>query len=106
TRFVNEDDISVVGNILTNYGIVYKNLQDYDPALRYQQEALDLYEKIGNLSGAARALGNLATLYDLTGKPERAIDYYLQALTMNEKLGDNRRIASDYTNLGVVNLGM
>src|SRR5690606_2081796 len=89
-----------------NIGLVYKNLQDYDPALRYQQEALDLYEKIGNLSGAARALGNLATLYDLTGKPERAIDYYLQALTMNEKLGDNRRIASDYTNLGAVNLGM
>src|SRR5690554_295561 len=61
---------------------------------------------MGNQAGTARALANLATLYDLTGNPAISIAYYQKALAINEQIGDSRRIAADYTNLGVVFNGM
>lgn len=97
---------TMMGNILSNIGLVYKNLKEYGKAREYQEEALLLYRAMGNQPGTARALGNLAALYDLTGNPEKSVVYYQEALAINKKVGDSRRIAADYTNLGVVFSGM
>jgi len=105
-RLVSSADGLMLGNILSNIGLVYKNLADFDQATAYQEQALNLYRAMDNKTGTARALANMATLYDLTGEPERSIAYYEQALAINMQMGDWRRIASDYTNLGVVYRGL
>ena len=105
-RLVTPADSLMLGNILSNIGLVYKNLADYDQAVAYQEQALGVYQAMGNKAGIARALANMATLYDLTGSPWKSIAYYEQALAINEQIGEKRRIASDYTNLGVVYRGI
>jgi len=105
-RLTSPTDSMMRSNIATNIGLVYKNQKDYEKSLEYQEVALALYQGMGNRQGTANALGNIATLYDLMGKPYEALSYYEQALELNQEIGDIRRIAADHTNIGVVYRGL
>jgi tetratricopeptide (TPR) repeat protein len=86
--------------ILSNIGIVYKNLDQYDKALAFQNRALEAFKEMNNKQGMAAAYGNIGVVYDLLSEPENAIEFYLKALRLNEVSGNPRRIASDLGNLG------
>lgn len=106
--FLNANRISSAGisilqaNIVTNIGLVYKNLKAYPKALSYQYEALKKYRALGNKQGVAGALGNIATIYDFLQDTTKALSCYRQALAINRSIGNKERIASDLTNIGVL----
>lgn len=103
---VDSSDGAMQAGVLSNIGLVYKNMKDYPQALRYQQEALEHYRQMGHRQGMANVLGNLATVYDLAGTPGKAIEYYERALRINKEIGNTRRVAADLTNIGTVYAGM
>ena len=89
-----------LANTLSNIGIIYKNIGQYDSALVFQNRALEAYTQIKNKQGMAAAYGNIGVVYDLLSRPADAIEFYLKALQLNEASGNPNRMASDFTNLG------
>lgn len=89
-------------SIITNIGLVYKNLKEYQKALSYQQAGLKKYQLLGDKRGIANTLGNIATLYDFLHDNKTALYYYRQALELNRSIGNKEGIASDLTNIGVL----
>lgn len=105
--FLKADHISaeaplLQANILSNIGLVYKNIGEYTKAFQYQQQALKIHREMGSRKYIANTISNIATLYDLTGEPEKAIGFYLQAIKIKKELGNDREIANELTNLAIV----
>lgn len=97
-----KDDFWERGNISNNLGLVYKNLGDFDLADSVYEVAVEEYRKDGNLQAQANSLGNLAANKQLRGELDLAKDLISEALAINRKIGNQRRIASDFTTLSSI----
>lgn len=71
-----------------------------EKALHYFGKARDLSEKSGFSLGLARAHERAGNIYFHQGKKEMARDHYLQALRVNQQVGDYEISASIHYNLG------
>ncbi len=58
---------------LNNIGYIYKNLEKYDLALDFLQQALDL-EILHGLPASPATIVNIAVIYQNMGKPETSLD--------------------------------
>ncbi|TYQ27052.1 tetratricopeptide repeat protein [Pseudanabaena sp. UWO311] len=85
---------------LNRLGICYDSLGQYEKAIAYHQQSLDISEEIGNRQGVAISLGNLGNCYDSLGQYEKAIAYQQQSLDINEEIGDRQGLARSLGNLG------
>ena len=69
-------------------------------------KAISAYEQILTLSDdkewQAVAIGNLGLVYRTRGDLDKAEEYHLKALTLNEDLISNEGMADNYGNLGIV----
>ena len=90
------------GNISNNLGLVYKNLGEYEQADSVYQEAVVEYDLDGNLQAMANSLGNLAAVKQIQGDLDLAEKLVLQALEINRQIGNQRRIASDFSTLSSI----
>ena len=67
---------------LYNIGYAYKNKGDYDSALKYYRECLEIKEKVkgkGSIDCAA-TLNNIGLAYDNKGDYDSALKYYRECL--------------------------
>jgi tetratricopeptide (TPR) repeat protein len=96
------DDVTEKGNLFNNLGLVYKNLEQFPLAIDYYTQAITLFEELGHLQAKALAMGNLANILSELGDYEKSGQMLLDALSINLTIGNKRRIASDYANLGVL----
>ena len=88
------------GTNLGNLGNAYHSLGDYQQAIDYHLQALDISLVIDDKLMEGRALCNLGVVYHSTGDYQQAIDYLLQALDIAETIDDRRIIGSSLGNLG------
>ncbi|MDM8548956.1 CHAT domain-containing tetratricopeptide repeat protein, partial [Desulfobacterales bacterium HSG2] len=95
------------GLALTNIGVVYYDLGQYDKALTYYGQALAIDREIGDRRGEGSDLSNIGVVYGNLGQYDKALTYYGQALAIRKEIGDRRGEGSDLSNIGVVygNLG-
>ena len=87
-------------NALGNLGIAYYSLGDYERAIDFHQQSLDIAREIGDRLGEANALGNLGVAYHSLGDYERAIDFHQQSLDIDRQTGDRRGESNALGNLG------
>ncbi len=99
-----DQDSLPMANAYSNLGLVYANLDEPETALTYQLKAGEIYRLSGNLQGVANTLANEANILTDQGKFEMAKSRYLEALAINRKIGNPRRIASDFSNLGTLSV--
>ncbi|MCL1141621.1 tetratricopeptide repeat protein [Shewanella gaetbuli] len=90
-----------------NLARTYRDLEQWDDALRYAHDAVTSFQGIGQDAYIAESLTVIAMIYGQQTLWHKAIDYYLNALQINEKLGseiaqalNNHNIAEAYLNLG------
>ena len=113
-------DKNTIAKTLGNIGIVYRNQEDYLKALEYYFKALKLEEEGGKKKGIEAHLVNIGNVYlsqaelILSDKAEvdtpskkveylnKALDFYLKALKIDEAVGDRNRIAICLGNIGNV----
>lgn len=92
------DHYSTTGNkqqeiiALNNLGFTYMNLNNYEMALEYFEEALSI-EKDTTGSENPVTLVNIAIVYQNLDKNKRALEYLHDAAKRVEKLGDNKDAA-------------
>ena len=81
--------------------------EEPDAALQSWQQALTIYQEIGDRLGEAASLGSLGNIYNSLGEYEKAIDYFEQSLPIFQQLDNRQGEASSLNNLGLAyqNLG-
>ena len=88
-----------LGNIGTNY----RSQGNFEEALKYHLAALKIEEELADSPTIARSLGNIGGIYcDFFMDYPRALVYFQQALTINERRGNLNDIARDYSYFGKV----
>jgi len=96
TIFTSSIDIASALNFIGN---IYSEKEDYQKALTYQQDALELAwrenaqkERVGILLGLAQTFQNLE-------KPTEAVEYYREAEILAESIGMNHELSIAYEGL-------
>jgi len=85
-------------------GSCYYHFSNYDSALVYFFESLDVYKPYASKSikkHTASVLNNIGNVYYFTD-PERAIKYYLESLELYHQLDDTSGRASQTGNIGLI----
>ncbi|MBI3511932.1 MAG: tetratricopeptide repeat protein [Bacteroidetes bacterium] len=101
---------------LSNMGVVYDEESDYANALDYDFKTLKLTEELGAKNLIASALGNIGIVYDHQAESSsknknvnedllnKAMNYYLQALKLDEELGNQNNSAAWLGNIGTLSI--
>jgi CHAT domain-containing protein len=87
---------------LSNIGIAYRRLGDYEKALSYYNQAQTIQEQTGNKVQEAETLDQLGLLYSQQNQPQKALEYHQKALELLRTTGNVRREAVSLSNLGHV----
>ncbi|OAV44062.1 helix-turn-helix transcriptional regulator [Lewinella sp. 4G2] len=87
---------------LNSLGSLYLNQQDYETAVKYYEESLDLHNLLGSQRGIAANLNNLSKVYTEWGKFAVAIDYLDRSLALKRKANDLEGITNSLKNYGDV----
>lgn len=85
---------------LNNLGLAYKNLGEFERAIKFYEQQLILVREIKDQYSENYALGNLGGAYTLLGELQRAIGFYEQALVIQRKNNDQRGEGTVLGNLG------
>ena len=91
---------------LDKLGIVYHDLDQFQQAIEYLQQAVTIQREIGDRSGEASSLCNLGIAYHNLGiayynlyEFQKATEYLKQALTIQHEIGDRSGEASSLNDL-------
>jgi tetratricopeptide (TPR) repeat protein len=102
-----EGELKSKGNkstFLNNIGMIYRQMGDYDNALKYYDEALSIAKQIGDLKGTATRLSNIGRIYFDKGDLDKALEYFNEAVEIDQKLGEFVDLDGKATRLN--NIGM
>ncbi|NMG60677.1 tetratricopeptide repeat protein, partial [Geitlerinema sp. P-1104] len=83
-----------------NLGVAYGSLGQYERAIDFFEQHLEIAREIGDRAGEGRALGNLGNVHNNLGQYERAIDFFEQSLVIAREIGDRAREGGNLGNLG------
>ena len=100
--------------VLTNIGNVYRSQDELDYALENYLKSLEICREINSKRGIAVALNSIGVAYRHKADKAKlannsiladslyslAISSYMEGLTVSKEIGDSRRIANLYNNLG------
>jgi predicted ATPase len=88
-RFRQTGNMAGAAETASRMAMAYAEQYRVGPALRWDIEALEAFDALGNHSRAAHSAGNVGASYVLVGDWIRAESYTLQALAMAHELGDS-----------------
>ena len=83
-----------------NLSVLFKKAKQYDKAISYAKQSLEISKKNNLKNSIAISYDNLANIYDLSGKRDSIIWYRKQAINLFENLNDEKNAARCYHNLG------
>ncbi|TVQ15313.1 MAG: CHAT domain-containing protein, partial [Leptolyngbya sp. DLM2.Bin27] len=97
----------VEANQLVQQGLGQFNASQFQAALQSWEQALAIYQAIGDRSGERRALSSLGLVYRHTGDYRRAIEFDEQSLAIAREISDrsSERLALGNLGLAYLNLG-
>lgn len=94
--------------IYNNVGQAYDRLGDMALALKYKNQARELYIKLkgANHASVAMAVGNIGLSYEANEEYNKAIEYLQQSVAIRLKIQepDNEDLGMDYLNIGLAYL--
>jgi signal transduction histidine kinase len=93
---------SVQMDILLDWAIINKRLEQYAVAQEYYTKALDLATAKKDFEIISFSYHGLSTLHVLLNSFEKAAEYNLQALKVSQKLGDKKSECEEYRNLSEI----
>jgi len=88
--------------ILTDFGLLFYDILDYDSAMDKFKECLDIARQTDDLNRIAGTLSNMAMIEEKRNNFEFAKQLYIEALEYAEKVGNIHYIANIHNNIGNV----
>jgi len=83
-------------------GLGYSSQNLYVEATLNWQEALRIFEEIGDKDGISNILSNQGTIYNNQGDDEKALQLYLRSLAIAEEIGAKMRTLTVSLNIGLI----
>ena len=87
-------------NILIELGSAYSSLSEFNRAIDFYRQALEISQKIGDRNGEAKSLNWLGNAYCSLSQYHQAILFHQQSLEIKREIGDRNGEASSLNNLG------
>ena len=87
---------------LKNIGIGYYQQGQYSNAISHWEEAMVVYDSLGDKVGVSNMLNNEGSVYFNQGDDAKALDLYLKSLKIAENIDDTLRIVTALYNIGAV----
>lgn len=81
----------------------YELSGNYNDALKYYEESLNIYQKLDSLKKVADIKNNIGRVYEKKSLLDKAMTYYFESLKIREKINDKKGIASSYNSIGLIN---
>lgn len=101
--FRNLDNKIGIALCLNRMGIIYKNMDQYEDAIYYYQEALKIEEERKDSTGICRALINIGNIYFQNRKNfTQAINFYTKAINISKAINDKNNTAVLLNNIGLI----
>lgn len=88
---------------LIDLGRIYDDLDAKESALLATREALEIFKRNNDSIGEANAYNNFGAIY-AQKQPDKALEYFLKALEINEKLSCIKCIGANLQNIGIAYL--
>ena len=85
-------------------GIKYRLGKEYEKAMEYLPQALDMYKNIGDERGESEVLGHIAVLYFDQADFQSAMTWYQEALIKREKVDDKQLTGNTLNSIGSIYL--
>ena len=83
-------------------GNAYNALGDYQQAIEFHQQSLEIYRDIGNRHEKANSLFGLGNAYNFLGDYQQAIEFHQQSLEIYRDIGNRHDQARVLQNLTVL----
>lgn len=103
-KIINEiggDLVNYKDAVLNGLGGAYQDIGEFNRALTYYEDALEVAKKSGRKIDQGIALGNIATVYIEQGENvSNAINLLKQGESIYRSNGDKKALANNYNNLG------
>ncbi len=93
---------AMIGQLYECIGTAHRNLDEYDRAKKYFENALASYMQAEESKGIASARRNLGATYEALGKIEEALESYNTSLDILERLNDESGIAETCNRMGIL----
>ena len=90
------------GNELGYVGLICAGQGYWKLSVKAYEKSIAVFEKTGDIHGAAKTYNNLGLVYVDIGEWNKAIEYYQKSLKTFEKIGDVHSTAQTYMNFGSV----
>ncbi|MGD1845335.1 MAG: tetratricopeptide repeat protein [Salibacteraceae bacterium] len=100
--FENSTDSNGLAKCCIQLGRVYRSKGFWDESLRYNKEAFEISQILGEVKTQATALLNIGVVYDIQTKDSLALFYYNKALASFHEIKEALSIANCNTNIGHV----
>ena len=95
-------DKTSASETLFKIGYVYKQLGEPQTALQYFEQAINIYQELGDWNGIATLLYGIGDAYNDTGEREKALDCFRKSLIVSEKVGLRRFEALSLNRIGLI----
>jgi len=92
----------IEGDRLLEQGYQQYQRSQFRAAVQSFEQALTIYQAIGDRSGEERTLTGLGLIYRELGPYSQALDYHQQALIITREIGDRRSEGKVLNNIGLV----
>lgn len=89
-------------SFLSNFGMYYTSIEDYEKSLKLYLNALDIFKKIDQPFSLGNVLNNIGNIYSHLDDATNALKYYKQAYDSYEQVGMEHGTANASVNLGIV----
>ncbi len=87
---------------LNDLGLVQYFYGNYEKALEYHDQSLNIRKTLGNQSDVATSLNNIGIIYSDIDNYEKALEYHDQSLNIRKTLGNQSGLAMSLNNIGSV----
>ncbi len=95
----------LTGDILNKVGFTNYILGNYDMALTFFMEALEIHELLKNDLGIAMSLNHISLIYETQKNFQKALRYQWKSLVYSIRSGNKNRLISNYFNLSIIHDG-
>ncbi len=102
-KFYSLDDDSVgLPNTYVSIAVTYKNIQEFETSIKYNEKALEIYTKTKNIAGQGLVLNNLGAMYFTQKNYSLAISFFRKSYAFRKLMNNKNDIGESLNNLGSV----
>ncbi len=95
-------DLNNIGIIYTKKGIISEKPIDFESALRFYNESLEIVTEISDSATEVKVLNNIGSIHSYLGENAKSLEYFKKALEKAEAIQDLEEMSIILNNIGIV----